>query len=265
MIRMTTLPRTFDQADGLRRLFAASRVNFVPLVSNPHVAFGGVLIDQLAAAFNELGAHVLVVDAAERSPAPHELTQLELSQGIERLSGRLSYLAARGLPLRYVDASGSAASMLDALAEAAPHADTVIVHASAGELARLFSLRDVRAVLLASDHPNAVTHAYAGMKLMSQRSRIQVYDLLLGAAPQSPRTTRIAEHLRGCADSFLGVLLRGWAAVDPAVDVDEAPCEALRRLARDAQSSTLNTEPGALGEPVHAPIQPAAAPAMALN
>ena len=30
-----------DQAAGLRQLFAAPRQRFVPLVHNPHVAFGG--------------------------------------------------------------------------------------------------------------------------------------------------------------------------------------------------------------------------------
>ena len=48
-----TLPS--DQADGLRRMFAGSRPRFVALASNPHVAFAGVLIERLTAAYTALG------------------------------------------------------------------------------------------------------------------------------------------------------------------------------------------------------------------
>lgn len=222
-----------DQAAGLRRLFAAARVCFVPLVSNPHVAFGGVMIDRLVAAFTEQGFHTLVVDAAERSPAPPELATIDLADGIEPLAPRLSYLAARGLPLRYVDAQGCAAPFLDALADAAPQADVAIVHASARDLARLFARRAARPIALACDHPTAVTHAYAGIKLLMQRANLRVHALLMSAPPASPRTERIASHLATCCDLHLGAVLSDWAALDPAAQPDDPPPAALRRLARD--------------------------------
>jgi len=59
-------PMPLDQADGLRRLFAHSRVCVVPVVSNPNVAFGGVMLERLCTAFGEHGKHTLVVDAGER-------------------------------------------------------------------------------------------------------------------------------------------------------------------------------------------------------
>ena len=40
-------PMPLDQADGLRRLFASARVCIVPVVSNPNVAFGGVMLERL--------------------------------------------------------------------------------------------------------------------------------------------------------------------------------------------------------------------------
>src|SRR5690349_16407102 len=155
-------PVPLDQADGLRRLFAASRMRFVPCLSNPHVAFAGVLLERLCTAFAEHGLHVLLVDAGERSPQPNELAALGLAGCVETLSSEVSYLAARGLPLRYVDTQGSTADFLGAVADAAPHADVVLMHAGATDLARLFSRRPERALLLASDHPASVTHAYAG-------------------------------------------------------------------------------------------------------
>lgn len=223
-----------DQAAGLRRLFGERATCFVPLVSNPHVGFGGVLIDRLVTAFAEAGRATLVVDAAERSPAAAELTAIDLGQGIERLGPHLSYLAARGLPSRYVDAQGGTASFLDALADAAPQAQVVLVHATAPDLTRLFARRPVRPIVLACDHPAAVTHAYAGIKLLTQRAGLLAHALLLGAASHSPRIERIARHVASCADLFLGAVLSDWAVVDPAADVAELPGAALRRLARAA-------------------------------
>jgi flagellar biosynthesis protein FlhG len=62
-------PMPLDQADGLRRLFAHARVCIVPVVSNPNVAFGGVMLERLCTAFAEHGKHTLVIDAAERANA----------------------------------------------------------------------------------------------------------------------------------------------------------------------------------------------------
>ncbi|MBT9456408.1 MAG: flagellar biosynthesis protein [Burkholderiaceae bacterium] len=235
-------PAPQDQADGLRRLFSASRVRFVPVVSNPHVAFGGVLLERLCAAFAELGLHTLVVDAGENSPAPDELAAVDLGACVEQLSDKVSYLAARGLPMRFINSHGSAAEMLNAVIEAAPQADVVLLHASAAELCRVVARREVRPVLLADDHPHSVTHAYAGMKLLTQRAGLMVHSLLLGADEHSPRVERIAQQMTTCADSFLGAVLRDWAAVDPIAPPDERPTPELRHLAREL---LLAAPPGA--------------------
>lgn len=231
-----------DQADGLRRLFAHARVCVVPVVSNPFVAFGGVMLERLCTAFAEHGRHTLVIDAAERANAPSELAQIDLSACIERLSPQVSYLAARGLPLRFVDSTGSTAPLLDAVTEAAPHADVLLVHASASELCRLFA-RSVAAgrdgavtycpLILADDRPASVTHAYAAIKLLTQRAGLVVHDLLLGAAPHSPRSERIAMQLATCADDFLGAVLRDWVQIDPACDATDPPTPELRRVVRE--------------------------------
>lgn len=221
-----------DQAQGLRELFAQSRARFVPLVSNPHASFGGVALERLATAFGELGAHTLVVDAGEHAPVPREMSLLELESGIEPLSPRLCYLAARGLPLRHVDSRGSCAGFLRALAEAAPEAGVVLLHASASELARMFARRAVRPLLLADDRPEAVTHAYASLKLLAQRAGLMAHDLLLTAAPDSPRAASIATHLALCADRYLGAALHDWVRIDPASGPCEPPSADLRRLVR---------------------------------
>src|SRR2546423_14626358 len=119
-------PMPLDQADGLRRLFAHARVCFVPVVSNPHVAIGGVMLERLTTAFAEHGRHTLVVDAGERAPLHAELAMLELGQCIETLSSPVSYLAARGLPIKFVVTHGSNAAFLTDIAAARPHADAVL-------------------------------------------------------------------------------------------------------------------------------------------
>jgi flagellar biosynthesis protein FlhG len=233
MTGLHSRPAPLDQADGLRRLFAHARVRFVPVVSNPHVAFGGVLLERLCAAFAEHGKHTLVVDAAERSPLHAEMATMELTECIETLSPQVSYLAARMLPIKFVDTHGSTASFLQVAADAAPHADVILIHASAGDLCRMFGKSEARPLLLADDRPQSVTHAYAAMKLMTQRAGLVVHDLLLSAAPTSPRAERIAMQLATCADDFLGAVLREWVQIDPATDASEAPTPSLRRWARD--------------------------------
>ena len=226
-----------DQADGLRRLFAHAQVRFVPVVSNPHMAFGGVMLERLCSGFAEQGCRTLVIDAGENAPEPNEIAPLDLADSIETLSHEVSYLAARGLPLRYVDAQGSTAGFLDAVSRAAPGADVVLVHASAADLCRLFmrgeSVNRPRPLLLADDRPVSVTHAYAAMKLLTQRGGLLVHDLLLSAAPSSPRAERIAMQIATCADDFLGAVLRDWMQVDPASDPRSASTSALRRWVRD--------------------------------
>lgn len=225
-----TGPAPLDQADGLRRLFGGRRRRVIALASNPFVAFGGVVLERLTSACAEQGCRTLVVDAAESSPVPRDMARLDLAACIEPLSPQVSYLAARGLPLAHVDTRGSAERFLDALAEAAPETEVLLLHATGGDLARMFQRRAVRPLLLAADHPDSIKHAYASCKLLAQRCRAMTFDLLLAAPPGSPRLEAIAQSMAGCADSFLGVLMRAWACVDPASEVHDPIPAPLQRL-----------------------------------
>lgn len=220
-----------DQADGLRRLFAGARQRYLPLVSNPHVPFAGLAVERLGAALAARGHRVLIVDASESAPAPHELTRLDLAFGIEPVDERIDHLAARGLPLAYVDTRGSATALLDALSNAAPQAEVVLVHAGASDLARVFQRRAARPVVLGADHPESIKHAYASIKLLSLRASMMTFDLLLAATASSPRLPQIAASLAGCADNFLGCVLREWAVVDPALATEAGTDASLDRLA----------------------------------
>lgn len=241
-------PGPLDQADGLRRLFAGSAGStrrFLALAANPYVPFSGVAIERLTAALALLGRKTLIVDAADTSPAASEAAALEIAPCIERLTPEVQYLAARGLPLRYVNTRGSSARLLDELASAAPQADVVLVHAGAADLARLFTQRATRPLLLAADHPESVKHTYASLKMLSQRCGWMSCDLLLVAPPMSTRLPHIASTLASCADTFIGAAVADWAAIDPASPTNELPGAALRRL--------VAAQIGLDDEPTHAP------------
>jgi flagellar biosynthesis protein FlhG len=233
-------PVPLDQADGLRRLFAGragAGQRVLPLVANPHAAFSGLVLDRVAALLALHGRQVLVVDAASRSPAPDERALLDLGAVIEQLAPRVAYLPARGLPLAHVDTRGSAAGFLDALAQAAPQADLVLLHADPADLARIFTHRGARPLLIAADQPDSIKHAYAAAKLLAQRCGLMTFDLLLAAPPQSTRVPGIVASLASCLDSFLGALLHDWALVDPAsgpvaTQPGAAVCEADEALGR---------------------------------
>jgi flagellar biosynthesis protein FlhG len=217
-----------DQADGLRRLFAGARTRFIAVAANPNVAFAGLALERLASVYATRERKVLVVDAVNGSP--QEMAAVDLAACVEPLGENLSYLAARGLPMRYVSSRGSCEVFLDAITDAAPDAAVVIVHAEAPELGRLFARRAPRPLLLAADHPASVTSAYANMKLLAQRHGLMAFDLLLVAAATSPRTPRIAEQLALTAERFAGAVLHDWAAIDPASYADWP--RALLRLAQ---------------------------------
>jgi hypothetical protein len=249
LLERETRTRQRDQADGLRRLFAGAGTRSIAVAANPDIAFAGLALERLAAACAEGGREVLVVDAAMAEP--REMAAFDLAACIEPLSPRLSYLAARGLPLRHVDSRGSCEGFLQAVADAAPRARVVIVHADPVDLGRVFARRAPRPLLLAADHPASVTTAYANMKYLAQRHGLKAFDLLLVAAAHSPRSARIADHLSLTADRYAGAVLHDWAAVDPSAVSDIS--DALRRVARGLMAERAE-------RPAHAQAQAPATP-----
>lgn len=221
-----------DQAEGLRRLFAAGRrQRLVPVAFNAHVDCTPVLLERLAGAFTELGAHTLVVDAADSAPRANAMAEIDLPAAIESLGANMSYLAARGLPLRHVNSRGSCEAWLSAVETAAPQADVLLLHANARDLVRLLGRREVRPVLTTTLDPASLTDAYTSMKLLAQRSGLMTFDLLTGMAGAPRAAQRIAERLASCADSFLGAVVREAVWLDRRDPLDAPATPALARLA----------------------------------
>lgn len=241
--------RPVDQAHGLRQMFPSRVLRFVPVVSNPQVIFGGVVLERLCAAYAGFGMKTLVVDAGERARPPSELASFDLSEGIEALSSHVSYLPAKGLPLRHVDAQGSSATLIDTLANAAPQVDVVILHASASELVRVLAQRarghNLRPLVFTDENPAGMTHAYAAVKVMAQRAHWMAYDLLVCGNPESRMASQIAHRMEQCADSFLGAAQRDWQQINPMEPATQDPSPAFLDMAADLLRCAL---PHTLGE-----------------
>jgi hypothetical protein len=254
-----------DQADGLRRLFGGRRRAVLPLVADPHVGFGGVVLDRLAQALAAQGRNVLVVDAATGSPPPAELAAVDLALCIETLAPRVAYLAAGGLTSAYVDTRGCADALIDAVQRAHPAADVVLLHADASDLARILKRRSARPVLLGADHPDSIKHAYAGAKLLAARCGLLTFDLLLAMPARSPRAMAIVQSLAGCAETFLGALLVHHARIDPAADAAAQGPGAHDELARLLAAQLALDEPGSVPLAANPAIPSAAGPRHAVG
>lgn len=247
-----------DQAHGLRQLFAGHQAILLPLVHNPHVDGVGAVMERLCAAFAEQGLRTLVVDAADSASPPNELAAVDLAACIEPLSAQVSYLAARGLPVHYLDSRASMVGFIEALQGAARQVDVVLLHAGALDLRRMFSGRTPRPVLLAGNRPESLTHAYTSMKLLSQRLGALGYDLVIAGDVAPRRARKMADRLTECADHFLGAALRQVAVLDPLAPPNTPlPLDLLRLAASHVELTsgrkTLVAPPGnAVRHPVAA-------------
>lgn len=210
-----------DQADGLRRLFSTHTVRFIPVVSNPFVAQESVLIQQICAALEQLGLYTLVVDVCDPVHPPRR-TPDDLRSRIQVLTDRTASLSAQGLPARWVSGSGSphAHGFLRAVVEAAPLSQAVVVHGSASELARLFGQGELhlsrpRPIVICGEQPESMTHAYAALKVLSQRADWRAHDLLVSATTGSAGIRLVKDRLAQCAALFLGGVRHDVVDIDP--------------------------------------------------
>ena len=244
-------PPPTDQADGLRRMFAARQGVLVPVVANPHVEHHGAVLARLASVFAEQGLNTLVVDAADTAPEPGELAFIDLGACVESLAPQLAYLAARGLPMQFVDTRGSCASFVPRMMSVVQDVDVVVMHAEARVLARMLGDQPLRPVLLASGVGESITHAYAALKLLVQRLGLMSFDLVMPSNKgRGPTPAQVSRRVSDCADRFLGAALHDTATIDPDIAFGAASGPDLMRLAA-AQ----------LRVPTAAPVMPPAADA----
>jgi hypothetical protein len=204
-------------------------VRWLPVVANNQVWCMDELNESLATACVALGSRPLLVDGASSSPAAPASAALDLASGIRVLSRGIHYLPAGGLLHRYVDAQGSAGRFLDELLRAAPDVDTILVHADASDMARLFRHRPHVPLLLTVDEPESLKEAYTNWKWLNLRCAWSQARLLV-AKTSAERGEQMARTLSSCAAQFMDATLLDHAVVGSDAPDLSAPNEALLSL-----------------------------------
>lgn len=210
-----------DQAAGLRRLFEGRSTRVIGVVSNPAVAWAGLLMEQLTQALETKGLRSLVIDASETAPEPGEWAALDLRWALEVRDDGNAYLGAKGLIREHINATGHARTLLRLVTQAASWVDVMVVQAPAPDLARLLDGHDWRPIVLADTTPVGLAHAYRSLKSLG-RQGLSTFDVLLDSSAQPVLGPRAAMRLVDSASRFLSwpagmsVVIQSGADRDPA-------------------------------------------------
>ncbi len=241
-----------DQADGLRRLFATPDVACVLVPENQAVAHADVAIERLTSAFTSQGLNALIVDAGSSAREAHELTAIDLAACVEAIAPRVSYLAARGLALLHAADHDATHPWQTTLAEAAPGADVLLVHAPASQLARLLVSSAARPVLLVDESAGSLDQVLSTLHLLRRYRPALAYDLLVVGDEAASHTFHIGHALTALRADLPSTQLQSWAVILPAQAAGSRASGDLQRLAsthRIASHSHPWTRRARLDEP----------------
>jgi hypothetical protein len=228
--------RAYDQAHGLRRLFAHHTVHLLPVAANPYAPGAHRLLEGLCQGFAAQELHTLVVDAA---PSPYTTgvdvaeaiaRDLDLGQWIDELDAHTSVLAASPTLAWFGEEPGSAELLFEALREAAPSADIIAFHADAAILSGLFANRRVRPLVLTSDDPASLTEAYAAIKILLQYAGIGEHAVVMDLAAPTLGVPMAATRLARCVNDFLGGTVHLAALTSTSVQSEGELAQALHLL-----------------------------------
>ncbi|AKJ30982.1 MinD/ParA family ATP-binding protein [Caldimonas brevitalea] len=231
------LERGFDQAHGLRRLFAHHTVHLLPVVANPYATSSHVLLEGLCQGLAAQGLHTLVVDGvASRYTTGVDVAaaiarDLDLGQWIDEFDTHTSVLAAGGSLARFTEVSeGRSALLFEALREAAPSADVIVFHADAAVLSALFGHRRVRPLVFTGDDAQSLKHAYASIKILAQYGGLLDHAVVMDATEQAIGVPPAALRLVRCVSDFLGGEAHLVALTSTANDNEHVLAQALHQL-----------------------------------
>ena len=188
-------------------MFAARVIRFIPVVANPQLLVAAWCWNACAPPSRGLVSTPWWSMPATRL-APSELAAFDLAEGIEDLSRQVRYMPARGCPCVMWMRAAHAATLLDALADASPQSDVILIHASASELVRIFGHQAGPPICVpccfCNDMAEGLTDAYGAIKVIVQRGHWLAYDLVVCASARSKQADEVARRLAHCADNFLG-------------------------------------------------------------
>jgi len=211
--------RSSDQAAGLRRMLAHTRLRVLPLASTLERGAQAVLALHLGAALSQLGQRVVLLDASRGDLAQvmglrprHEL--LHLLQGerdfdevvLEGPDGLRLVPAARGVEAMTKDDAGGWSELFGAFAGLRDPADLVLVNCPAGEARTACRIAGGahEVVLALETGAQAVTGAYALMKAALRSDGQRRYRLLFNEVPEGVDPAPLHARMEEAARRFLG-------------------------------------------------------------
>jgi flagellar biosynthesis protein FlhG len=249
--------QTVDQAAGLRRLFSARSVRFIPVVANPFVADQVALAERLCAALEDLRLYTLLVDASGNGSSRHRT-----GGGSHGLASRIDVLTDRIACLPMPEWTTSAApGGLQALTEAAPLSQAVLVLGSATMLTALFGpagriLSRPRPIVICDARDTSIRHAYGQLKTLAGASDWRDYDVLMSADEGDPAAWHVPGRLAQCAERFLGGVMHDCVSMAPSTPVTLRSAELLAEFMEsslDAAAAFVLPDAG-----MHAAVAPQA-------
>lgn len=193
-----------DQAEGLRRLFAADTRRMVALVSTGPLAGGRAIAAGLSAALTVQGERVLLLDeTVGMGDADYACSfrqdlntvlagRCDIDAAIVHISGGPDLLAGGGMHARTLPRPRTEAriGLVNAFYRLAGGYGVVLVHTAAELLVRhpsfAWACQDV--IVLCGGEPDAVTTAYGQIKALQQSGARRFHLLFAGVEQERART-----------------------------------------------------------------------------
>lgn len=231
-----------DQAAGLRRQCQGQWVRVLGIVSNPAAPWSGVMLELVTDALSSLGHHTLLVDGSETAGPPNSWARIDLRWAVQQRHAHYAYLAARGFLREQRSLGKPAAQLRSELADAAPQADVVVVHAPAEELCALLQGMPWSPLILADASPKSLAHALVSLQRLGTPNSGS-FDLLLHTLGDPSLAYRKASRMEHTVRQMTARSLHHVIAVHGDPHQDHASRHALtgllqQRLEVDGASAT---------------------------
>ncbi|APV51401.1 hypothetical protein BWI17_17915 [Betaproteobacteria bacterium GR16-43] len=238
---------SFDQAQGLRELFARPALSILPVVSGAHGVGKTTVVTHLAHAAARAGRRVAILDASrgDVAAACGIAARYELMHMLEGLRGWEDVAIAGPGGVRIVPgARGYAAMSRDpaqgaqlfpAFASLENGPELLLVNLPSGE-ALTSSLLDPDGdiLLVLTPRPESLTAAYAVVKRLARETGTRRIRLLVNRAATPDEARQVHATFAAAAQRFLAIApeFAGFVGNDPAVGV-----------ARRAKRTAFDSEP----------------------
>ena len=232
-----------DQADGLRRMFAAERLRVI------HVIAGSAGVGRLTVAVNlgvalaKAGRETLLIDVIENRQRQTALDYLALNpRARQAASGLTSVTGPHGLGVLAMDATSTQSPMRAAqIAGCCPGLSFALVTDSSTRCGRWLPIEDERRefIVVLSRATTSITDAYALIKRMNAAGACRRFHVLINRVASGAEAALIFRNMSAVARGYLDVELDllGFIPADPALEPAAAQHASLLDAAPEAPAA----------------------------